>query len=141
MKRYSGVLVLLGTLLAPAGVPAQEPDPAATLARLAVQRRDAARRAYEVLWLDYRERLGSLDTLYRWSIRWLEAERQLSPQPADQVAAFRAHSGRMRDLDRLIRRLHAAGQTTVDETSATEFYRTEAEIWVLQAQQQEKKKP
>jgi hypothetical protein len=141
MSRYVGLLALLaGTLAAVPVALGQEPDPAAAIARLAVQRREAARRTYEVTWIDYRERRASLDGLYRWSVRWLEADRQLSDQPADQVAAFKAHFERMRDLDRLIRKLRAAGQTTIDETSAAEFYRTEAEMWVLQAQQDKKKR-
>jgi hypothetical protein len=141
MSRYVGLLALLaGTLSAVPVALGQEPDSAAAIARLAVQRRDAARRTYEVTWIDYRERRASLDGLYRWSVRWLDADRQLSDQPADQVAAFKAHFERMRDLDRLIRKLRAAGQTTIDETSAAEFYRTEAEMWVLQAQQDRKKR-
>ena len=75
----------------------------------------------------------SEDLLYRWSLRWLEAERELSDQQADQVAAYQAHFERMRDLDRIIRRLHGSGQTTIEEASATEYYRVEAEIWLLKA--------
>jgi hypothetical protein len=134
MTRYWGLAALvLGFLSAgPAGA-ASDQEAANNLARLAVQRRDAARRTYEALWLDYRERRASEDLLYRWSLRWLEADRELSDQQADQVAAYQAHFERMRDLDRIIRRLHGSGQTTIEEASATEYYRVEAEIWLLKA--------
>jgi hypothetical protein len=134
MNRYLGLpLLLLGVLAAgPAGA-APDQETANTIARLALQRRDAARKTYQVLWLDYRERIASEDALYRWSVRWLDAERELSDQRADQVAAYQGHFERMRDLERLIRRLRESAQTTIDEASAAEFYRTEAEMWLLQA--------
>jgi hypothetical protein len=114
-------------------------DTAAVLAKLQTQRRDAARKTYEVMWSNYRERRASEDTLYRWSVRWLEAERQLAGQPAEQVAAFNGHVERMRELEKLLDNLHRSGLTTVDEISAAEFYRVEAEVWLLQAK--EKKNP
>src|SRR5436305_10368528 len=102
----SGRTGLVGLLLfcaaaGPAGG-ADERDPAAQLARLAVHRRDAARRTYEVLWTNYRERRTSQELLYLWSVRWLEAEKQLSDRPADQGAACTAHYDRMRALERLL---------------------------------------
>ncbi len=140
MMRYAGlVAVVLGVLAAGPGRADPDAETTALLNRLAVERRDAAARTYNVLWTDYRERRASEDALYRWSLRWLEAERQLSAQPADQTAAFRAHYERMRDLERLIRRLQTSRQSTVDETSSAEFYRAEAEIWWVQAREGEKK--
>ena len=134
MKRFSAPLALLLVLLSAAAV-GSGPDPGtdATLGRLGKQRRDAARRTYEALWANYRERLASEDTLYRWSLRWLEAERQLTDRPADQAAAAAGHWERMRALERLMGNLQRAGQATVQEVSAAEFYRAEAEIWLLQA--------
>jgi hypothetical protein len=139
MTRYWVLLaLLLGFLSAgPAGA-APDPETANTLARLAVQRRDAARRTYEALWLDYRERRAPEDLLYRWSLRWLEADRELSDQQADRVAAYQGHFERMRDLDRIIRRLHGSGQITIEEASATEYYRVEAELWLLKAKEGKK---
>ena len=125
--------VVLGVLPAAARADA-EPDPAAELARLARQRRDAARRTYEVTWANYRDGRAPGDTLYRWSKRWLDAERRLSDRPADHVAACRAHWERMRDLERLVERVRRSRQATHDEVSGAEFYRVEAEIWLLEAQ-------
>ncbi len=108
---------------------------AGVVERLALQRRDAARRTYETAWANYRDRRGSDDLLYRWSIRWLDAERQLSDRPSAQVAAFQRHWERMAELERLVRRVQRAGQATIDEISAAEFYRTEAELWLIQARE------
>jgi hypothetical protein len=140
MNRCWGLpLLLLGVWAAgPIGA-APDQETANAIARLALQRRDAARKTYQVLWLDYRERIASEDALYRWSVRWLDAERELSDQQADQMTAYQGHFERMRDLERLIRRLRESAQTTIDEASAAEFYRTEAEMWLLQAKEVKKK--
>jgi hypothetical protein len=129
-------LVIVSSVL-PASA-ASEPGAAEALARLAVQRRDAARRTFETTWANYRDRRVSDDLLYRWSVRWLEAERQLSDKQTDQVAAFQAHLERMAELERLIRRVHRAGQATVDEVSGADFYRTEAELWLFQAKEKKR---
>lgn len=139
MHRSSALLaIVLGILAAGPVRAAPDADTAARLARLAVERRDAARRTYLTQWTDYRERRASGDSLYRWSVRWLEAERRLSDQQADVVAAFRGHWERMRDLERLISRLQSSGQVTIDEVSAAQFYRAEAEVWYLQAKSDRK---
>jgi hypothetical protein len=106
---------------------------AARLSRLAVEQRDAARKTYQVAWANYREGRGSGEVLYRWSRRWLKAERRLSEKAAEQVAAMRAHYDRMRALEQIVRRLRDAGQFRVDEVTAATYYRAEAEIWLREA--------
>jgi hypothetical protein len=139
MNRYAGLVVLLLGLPAAGALAAEPaPDPAAVMARLATQRRDAARRTYEVSWVNYREGRASEDGLYRWSWRWLNAEKQLSTRRDDLIAAHRAHYERMRDLERLVRKLRVSGQTTIDEVSAAEYYRAEAELWLMQAKEEKK---
>jgi hypothetical protein len=133
-RKGLAALLLICAAAGPAGG-ADERDPAAELAKLAAHRRDAARRTYEVLWTNYRERRTSQELLYLWSVRWLEAEKQLSDKPDDQVAACAAHYERMRALERLLEQVKRSGQTTLDETNAAEYYRTEAELWLLQAKE------
>jgi hypothetical protein len=116
------------------------PDEAKALAENAKARAEAARLAYRELVLpqerdprfwstypDYFERV------YRWSTRWLEAEREVSARKEDQVAALEAHRERMRDLERRVQRLRGGGNATVREAAAAAFYRLEAEKWLLQA--------
>jgi hypothetical protein len=134
MKKSSallaGILCLAG---AGSSSAAPDPDPTKALARLAKDRLEAARKTYLVAWKNYRQRHASADFLYLWSVRWLEAEKLVKPQPAEQLVALKGHLERMRQLERLIVELQRAGQATVDEISAAEFYRSEAELWLLQA--------
>jgi hypothetical protein len=136
MNGYRAFLAVVVLGLVATGFPKAGPDneKAKALAALAKERLEAAHKTYEVMWANYREgRRVSDDTLYRWSLRWLEAERQVGQQPAEQVAAFQGHRNRMADLERLIRGVRRVGQATVDELSAAVFYRTEADFWLLQA--------
>ena len=139
MSRFSVRLaILLGILWAGPAEAGSDPDPATVLSRLAVQRRDAARTTCEVMWANYREGRASEELVYRWSLRWLDAERQLSKQQADQIAALRGHWQRMKDMENIIRKLQRSGVTTVDHVSAVEYYRVEAELWLLQATEEGK---
>lgn len=117
---------------------APETDSAKELARLAKVRLEAARKTYTVSWKNYRQRHASQDFLYLWSVRWLESEKLVNQQPAEQLTAYKGHLGRMRQLEELITNLQRAGQATVDEVSAAEFYRSEAELWLLQAKEKQK---
>jgi hypothetical protein len=135
----AAILIFFSTVAALRAEP--NADTAKTLARLQLEKLEAARKTYQLTWKNYREgRRVSEDTLYRWSMRWLEAEKQLAERPEDRVAACRGHFERMREIEKLIGDLRRAGQSTVDEVSATEFYRAEAEIWLIQARS-EKKEP
>jgi hypothetical protein len=136
MHRNWVALVFLILLVIPGLAGARpEADQAAIRADLARQRRDAARKTFEVTWINYRQGRAGGDTLYRWSRRWLKAERELSDRPAEQVAAFKAHLDRMRNLERLVQNVQPTGQTTVDEVSGAAFYRAEAELWWFRAQE------
>ena len=139
MNGYSWLLALLVCILLAGFLGAgPDPEPAAVLSRLATQRRDAARKTYEVMWANYRDRRVADEVLYRWSLRWLEAEQKLSDRQTDQVVASKAHLDRMRELEKLIRNIQRTGQVTIDEVSASEYYRVEAEIRVLQAKEGKK---
>jgi hypothetical protein len=45
------------------------------------------------------------EAVYRWSVRWLQVEREMSPRPTDHRAALEAHLKRMTELDKLVERL------------------------------------
>lgn len=120
--------LLLGLDLAQAAAGPQVPQ------RLLEARRDAARRTYDELWKKNQEALLPVAELaYRWSLRWLEAERDLSEQKPNQVAAFQAHSARMRELERISRDRFRTRTNPIEEVTAAEFYAVEAEIWLLRA--------
>lgn len=115
-----------------------DPDAATALSQLANQRRDAARKTYEVMWANYREGRASEEAIYRWSLRWFEAERQIGKHPDDRIAACRGHWERMVALEKIVRTLQRSRVTTIDKVSAVEFYRVEAEEWLLQAKEEAK---
>jgi hypothetical protein len=74
------------------------------------------------------------DTFYRWSRRWMEAEREMSTKEADQLAALKAHLARMEDMEKLVGGMVKAGvaRTPADESMGT-YYRLEAEDLLARA--------
>jgi hypothetical protein len=107
-------------------------------AALARARLDAARRTFDYLARNYREaRPPAGELVYRWSRRWLKAERDLAGTPADRVAAYQAHLARMRDLERVARDRARERFVPLEEATAAEYYRLEAEIWLAQVKEKE----
>lgn len=113
-----------------AGAAQAAPDKALLKAKL-----DAARKTYELTWKNYREGLRGAEYLYWWSRRWMEAQRELAEGKAEQIAAVQGHAERMRELERVVQNLQRAKVGTLDEKTAAEFYRLEAEIWLQQAKE------
>jgi hypothetical protein len=106
------------------------------VSRLRKGKVEAARETYQVIWKNYKDGLvPAVEFPYRWSRRWLEAERELTDGKAEQIAACKAHLERMREMERIERELRRSRLNPVNELTAAEFYRTEAEIWLVQAQE------
>jgi hypothetical protein len=69
-----------------------------------------------------------LEVMHRWSLRWLEAEVELSEKKADQVKAAEDHLARMSKWEKLVQKMHkTAKSVSTVEVAATEFYRRDAE--------------
>jgi hypothetical protein len=134
--RCLGLAFLLTFLAAAPANARADPDPATV--ELIKQRRDAARKTYETTWTNYREGRVPEEVVYRWSKRWLKAERELSNRQEDQVAACAAHLERMIELERIVQRLQSSRQTTVDVLNAVEYYRIEAAEWLALARKEKK---
>jgi hypothetical protein len=114
--------------------PGRGDDTAAANARA---RLEAARKTYEGMLarhrVDARAGLGAED-FYRWSRRWMEAERDLADKPEARVAAAQAHLDRMTKWEDMVKRAQAQGGFLAPyEATAAEFYRLEAEHWLAQA--------
>jgi hypothetical protein len=108
--------------------------PGAVPSKLLQNKVAAARKTFEVIWRNNREGLVPFAELaYRWSKRWLEAELEIRDQKADRLAAYQAHRERMLELARITRERYRNRVNTIEETTATDFYCAEAEIWVEQA--------
>jgi hypothetical protein len=91
---------------------------------------DAAQKAFKLAWDD---KGGDIEAAYRWSCRWLEAERELSDKTEARVAALQAHLARMTDIDGVTKREYREKITTSYEVRTIEYYVAEAELWVCQA--------
>jgi hypothetical protein len=76
-------------------------------------------------------RVESIETVYMWSVRRLEAERAVDP--AGEVAILEAHLALMRKLADQVEALAGSGRVASWDPSAAEFYRAEAEAWLAQA--------
>lgn len=100
---------------------------------LAKERLRAARHAYEVVWARFKPfdlSKGDGEDVYRWSRRWMESERDFATTKAGRVAAVRGHVERMKKLEQEVR-MYARGTIPFRQLAATQFYRAEAELWLL----------
>jgi RNA polymerase sigma factor (sigma-70 family) len=102
---------------------------------LAQVRVRAAAKAYEALWQAYKDGHADEEEVYRWSVRLLTAQRETSVNKAQRVAAFEKHLKRMKDLELLApTRVRKPGVPVPPEkVPITEYYRSEAELWLHQA--------
>ena len=98
-----------------------------------------AKKGYEfaMATLEGTGRLSSLSSarpeeVYRWSVRWLQVEREMSPRPTDHRAALEAHLKRMTELDKLVERLVREYMGDLAKLDA-EWYVLEARVWLEQA--------
>ena len=98
MTMKSGIWLVGGILLGLAATNAQQaaPEGGDKAAALIRAKRDAVRKTFETVWIDYREGRGGMERLYWWLRRWLEAEQELSgKQKTALVAAAQGHLDRM----------------------------------------------
>jgi hypothetical protein len=126
----------------------QKPEPAKDLKAaeeatvLLKARAAAAEKAYRGVLggLTQTRRVGNIliqitenpEEAYTWSVRWLEAQRDLSPKHEDQLAALEAHLKRMTELHKAVKDLSrdVVPSFRVDQA---EWYRLEAQLWLAKA--------
>jgi hypothetical protein len=156
-------LALAATAISTGGVLAQEPtakdkavgaagkSPATneTAARLLNTQLRAAQKAYRAA-VDTMavERVGGLlvasssqrarpDLAYTWSVRWLEAQRDLSGSKEERIAAYADHQKRMKQLLDTVRMLVGGGNSGLlhdSEVPSAEWCLAEADLWLLKEQ-------
>jgi hypothetical protein len=96
----------------------------------------AARKVYELNIMAYKAGFAKgydLESLCLWSVRWLDAERELSKKPADRIAAVEAHLERMKTVEAMAQALAKVEVVGVRQAAAAEYYRVQAQIWLSQA--------
>jgi hypothetical protein len=106
------------------------------LIKLRKAKLEAARQTFNVVSKNFNEGpVRGVELPYRWSRRLLEAERQMSAEKSAQISAFQRHVERMQNVERVARDLYRERVNTVNEVTAAEYYRREAEIWLVQARE------
>src|SRR5262249_39055304 len=76
---------------------------------------------------------GSPETLFEPSVRLLVAQRELTDNKADQLAAYEAHLKRMKEIEKISKALFDAGRISRIQFSPVRYHRLEAEIWLERA--------
>ncbi len=74
------------------------------------------------------------EEVYVWSVRWLQAQRDLSAKPEDQIAALEAHLNRMMELKKQIEMI-SRDLMPLPRVDEAEWYRLEAQLWLAKAKQ------
>ena len=98
----------------------------------------SARKVYDLSIMAYKAGAAKnydLESLYLWSVRWLNAERDLSDTPADRVAAAAAHLERMKTVEAMAKQFVKGGVAEVRQEVAAEFYRVQAQLWLSRAKE------
>lgn len=133
-----------GTLVA--ADPAEEPRLAEDVTALRKMRVELARKGYDLAVPSLRETrrienvlslVGKPEEIYRWSVRWLQAQREMSRKNADPVDALQAHLRRMIELEQEVGKLTAVGVYPKHTQLDAEWYRLEAQLWLAEEKAKE----
>lgn len=102
-------------------------DPAKAAARV-----QAAQKAYE-LGLEMRQHdpeAVDREHFYRWSVRWMEAERDAAQTEAERVTALARHLKRMQLAKEKMKELHDQGLVSTFDIASADYFYQEAEAWL-----------
>jgi hypothetical protein len=110
----------------------------------AMSRLKAARKVYKLqmeLLINVPGQRDSAEKIYSWSRRWMEAQRDLSPDRKKRVAAAEGHLARMQKLEKLLNDFVKLGgeESYRYEAFMANYFRLEAEKWLAQARKSKKK--
>jgi hypothetical protein len=74
------------------------------------------------------------DLVYLWSVRWMQAQDDLSDTKEQRIASFVDHQKRMKELLANVKTIVGDGKGGIlraSEVPAAEWYLAEAELWLL----------
>jgi hypothetical protein len=77
------------------------------------------------------------DLAYLWSVRWLNAQAELSESKEERTTAYRDHQKRMQRLQQAVKTLvgdGSGGLLQAFEAPAADWYLAESELWLLKEQ-------
>lgn len=117
---FAFALAILGTAHAASG-----PNGTKTAISTADQARiDAAKKAYGLFEIQLNAGATTVDTVYLWSRRWYDAERD-----AGVKTAGADHFARMTKLKTLVAANVSSGTASSAETASVDYYVAEATLW------------
>ena len=125
MKLARPLVLAISLLLAAGSVPASHAAP--SVADLTKDRAAAAEKAYRNSLTLHQVGRTTVDAIYAWSVRWLDAAVDVAPKGVKQALAD--HLKRMQDLEAAVQKLAATGQASTLDADAAAYYRIEAELW------------
>ncbi|HEY2251009.1 MAG TPA: hypothetical protein VGH74_08105 [Planctomycetaceae bacterium] len=109
----------------------QEKDKASPKSATAQARRDAAQKVYEESWQHYfqspEDGIARWDDYNAWSLRWLQAERDLGRTKAEDIAAIEGHLKRVRARKEMV-------DKAVKDHLLPPYASGEADFFVLEAE-------
>jgi hypothetical protein len=119
--------------------PAKETKTGDETTALLKSRVDLAEKTYRTVFegLTLSKKVGNIlvlvtddpEEVYKWSVRLLHAQRDLSPKREDQIVALEAHLKRMTELKKVVQNLTRDLLPRIKDDEA-EWYRLEAQIWL-----------
>ena len=95
----------------------------------------AAQKVYELSLEAQQHGVANIDQehLYRWSVRWMEAEREAAQKQPDRITALARHWKRTQSMKEIARQMYEARQASATEIAAAEYFCLEAEAWLTSA--------
>jgi hypothetical protein len=118
--------------------PAKETKPADEKTALLKARVAVADKAYHEAWEEFgrTQRIGNVlvligkpEDVYTWSVRLLQAQRDVSTKHEEHIAALEAHLKRVTDLQNRVK-MAAKELLSPRAESEAEWYRLEAQLWL-----------
>lgn len=146
MKRFAAgvsfgvAMAILVTGLSGSGDEGQKNnDPALASARAL---RSAAKKAYEQSVAMQNTGIAfEPEQLYRWSVRWSDAERAMARTDGERIAALNKHLERMQSLKSAFQRQVELGVGVPLYVASAEYYTLEGESWLAAAKSAVKGNP
>ena len=129
--KRKGRFSVLGLLLAGVSFGPAAPPKSPQLAALAEARYQAALKQYDETWAYFRQARIDTYPVYVWSRLLLDCRRDIAEKPADRRDALEQHLDRMKKLEELIKKVRRLGFGRTYDVGSAEYYRIEAEYWVL----------
>jgi len=117
------VLTALSFAPAPPEPPVLPPE----VIKLAQVRLQAALKAFDEAWVYYRQARTDVFDVFAWSKLVLESQAELSQTKEEYIAALEGHRDRMRDLDKLVRKVRQVGFARSLDIASADYFLKDAE--------------